>query len=774
MDSLGSNNTFSYFLFNLVCFLITLHNVNSKLVERSTYIVHADKSIMPKAFTSHHHWYSSIVTSLKYNSNFASLNNNYEGDHLSPSLLYSYDNALHGFCASLSIDELEELKKAPWFITSYVDHKATLDTTHTYEFLSLNPSYGLWPASNHGEDVIIGVIDSGVWPESESFKDNGILDKIPSKWKGKCEPGQEFNSSMCNFKLIGARYFNRGLIIANPNVTIDMSSARDTFGHGTHVASTAAGNYVKDASYFGYAKGTARGIAPKARLAIYKVSWDQGSHASDVIAAIDQAIEDGVDVISISMGFDGIPLYQDPVAIASFAAMEKGVVVSTSAGNNGPSLSSLHNGIPWTLTVAASTTDRSFFGRLSFEGNNFTINGLTMFPANVILENIPLIYNNEISTCNSTELLKPMSYGIILCDDIGSVPTQIYHLTSAQVLGAIILSDDKMLLEGGGVTCPCVVISLKDAQAVIKYAKNGFMPLVSIKFQQTFIGNKPAPSVAFYSSRGPSLSYPGILKPDIMAPGSLVLAAWVPNKMAAQIGSNIFLSSDYNVESGTSMACPHVSGVAALLKGSHPDWSPAAIRSAIMTTANPVDNTQNPIRDNGNMFEFASPLAMGAGQIDPNRALDPGLIYDATPQDYVKLLCSTNFTKKQILAITRSHHYECSKTSYDLNYPSFIAFQANKNTTMVQKFKRTLTNMGEGVVTYNVKVTAPKGSVVKVSPQKLVFERKYDKQKYSVYMKYKRNYKQKVSFGELVWIEENGSHTVRSPIAVSPVWNALI
>ncbi|WVY96878.1 hypothetical protein V8G54_029029, partial [Vigna mungo] len=162
------------------------------------------------------------------------------------------------------------------------------------------------------------------------------------------------------------------------------------------------------------------------------------------------------------------------------------------------------------------------------------------------------------------------------------------------------------------------------------YAKSVENPFASINFQQTFVGIKPAPAAAYYTSRGPSPSYPGILKPDVMAPGSNVLAAFVPNKASARIGTNVFLSSDYNFLSGTSMACPHASGVAALLKAAHPDWSAAAIRSALVTTANPFDNTQSPIRDNGNPLQYASPLAMGAGEIDPNKALDPGFIYDAT------------------------------------------------------------------------------------------------------------------------------------------------
>jgi len=169
-------------------------------------------------------------------------------------------------------------------------------------------------------------------------------------------------------------------------------------------------------------------------------------------------------------------------------------------------------------------------------------------------------------------------------------------ITRSSVAGAILISNHTKLFELGlfelgGVSCPCLVISPKDATDVIKYATTSDFPFASLKFQETIMETKPVPAVAYYSSRGPSPSYPGILKPDVMAPGSLVLATWVPNQQAAQIGPNVYLSSDYNVISGTSMACPHASGVAALLKVAHPEWSPAAIRSAMITTANPFDNT---------------------------------------------------------------------------------------------------------------------------------------------------------------------------------------
>ncbi|PON50589.1 Peptidase S8, subtilisin-related [Trema orientale] len=241
-----------------------------------------------------------------------------------------------------------------------------------------------------------------------------------------------------------------------------------------------------------------------------------------------------------------------------------------------------------------------------------------------------------------------------------------------------------------------------------------------------------------------------------MAPGSLVLGAWIPSTSAARKG---LLKqppyTNYTLDFGTSLACPHVAGVAALLKAAHPKWSAAAIRSAIMTTATPLDNTLHPIRDSNSPPTNASPLAMGSGHINPNGALDPGLIYDASPQDY------DPFT------ITAHHP--------DLNYPSFIALYDDDDDDdddskglMVRKFRRTLTNVAATSAIYKVNITTTEDSIVSVWPEILDFEKEYDVRSYNVTIKYERKEKGAVSFGDLVWVQQNGTHTIRSPIVVSP------
>ncbi|KAG8377582.1 hypothetical protein BUALT_Bualt08G0048100 [Buddleja alternifolia] len=747
-------------------FLFTHH----ASAQRSTYIIHMDKSSKPMAFPSCHHWYSSTLHSIK------SINPTSSDGHYPPSrLIHTYDNAFHGFSVVLSKDELEALKESPGFISAYNDGPVTPDTTHTYKFLSLNTASGIWPASQYGKDVVIGVVDSGIWPESQSFRDEGMTE-IPARWKGICQVGQDFNSSMCNKKIIGARFFNNGVLANNPDVTISMNSTRDTFGHGTHVASIAAGSAVENVSFFGYAPGTARGVAPRARLAIYKVLWDEGSYESDALAGIDQAVADGVDILSISLSYRTIDLYENPIAIAAFGAMEKGILVSVSAGNRGPNFATVLEGIPWAVIVASGTVDRWFAGDLML-GNGLTITGWTMFPARATVRNLPLYYNETLSACNSTELLAEAPSAIIICVqsfETAEFSDQISYVSQSNARAAIFISEESSILRSTDFPYPGVVINPEEAKPVIRYASNNSEATASISFQQTILGldPRPAPTVAESSSRGPARSYPGILKPDIMAPGVLILAAYNPDASVASIGSNVGLSSDYNLESGTSMACPHISGIAALIKAVHPEWTPAAIRSAMMTTANPLDNTRKPIKDQARFFDndVATPLDMGAGQVDPNRALDPGLIYDVTPQEYVNLICALNYTREQTQSIIRSRSHNCSNPSTDLNYPAFVALYdpTEERTTLTQRFQRTVTNVGTGAATYRVKVKKPKASVVTVSPETLVFQKKNEKQRFSLTIRYKTYEEYVINHGSITWVEEKGKHTVRSPIVVTP------
>ncbi|KAG6624632.1 subtilisin-like protease SBT3 [Carya illinoinensis] len=760
----------------LIIFCIS-HLLASTLGESNNYIIHMDSSFMPKAFSAHHNWYLSTVASVLENSDL-STNNVTSTTASSSKLIYSYTHVMNGFSASLSLSELEALKRSPGFVSSIRDLPVRADTTHSSQFLGLNSNSGAWPASNYGQDVIIGVVDSGVWPESPSFNDNG-MSEIPSRWKGECAGGSEFNSSLCNKKLIGARFFNKGLIAEYPNVTKTIeNSTRDSEGHGTHTSSTAAGNYVEGASFFGYAPGTARGMAPRARVAIYKALWENGSVTSDIIAAIDQAIMDGVDVISLSFGLDGVPFYEDPVAIATFAALEKGVFVTTSAGNEGPFIGTLHNGTPWVLTVAAGNIDRDFRGVITL-GNGVSIEGSSLFPGNSYFSHRPIVFMND---CANLKKLKKVRHKIVVCEDRnGSLSLQVEKVVLAKVAAGVFITNDTDLEFFIESPFPAVFLNRKDGETVKDYIKINSKAKAKLEFQKTILGTKPAPSVTGYSSRGPSPSCPFVLKPDLMAPGDLILAAW-PQNVAAALVDDHELFSNFILLSGTSMACPHAAGVAALLKGAHPEWSPAAIRSALMTTSDTLDNTLGPIKDKGgdNINTVATPLAMGAGHINPNKAINPGLIYDVKLEDYVNLLCALNYSMKQIKIITKSASNKCSSTtsSLDLNYPSFIAFfnanDSNSDATTVQEFHRTVTNVGDGQSIYVASITPIKGIQVSVKPDKLVFKEKNEKQSFKLAIEGPRLLKEATVFGYLSWVHTAGKYIVNSPIVATRVSSEFV
>ncbi|KAI6688100.1 hypothetical protein NL676_024928 [Syzygium grande] len=741
----------------MICFASTVG-------QSDNYIIHMDLSSMPKAFSDHHSWYLAIVSSLVRSPN-PKARAGASATPASSKLIYSYTHVMQGFSATLSPSELEALKNTPGYLSSMKDLPVKVDTTHSPQFLGLNSNFGAWPTSDYGKDVIVGLVDTGVWPESPSFNDDGMT-AIPAKWKGECEVGTQFNASMCNKKLIGARFFNKALVAKNPNITISMNSTRDTEGHGTHTSTTAAGNYVADASYFGYAPGIASGVAPRAQVAMYKALWDEGAYAADVLAAIDQAIIDGVDVLSLSLGFDGVPLYEDPIAIATYAAIERGITVSLSAGNEGASLETLHNGIPWAITVAAGEIDRDFGGTVTL-GDGVSIAGSTLFPGNPSLSKSPIVF---MDACNNTVELKKLSPSdIVVCEDKnGTVWDQVQKVDKARVAGGVFIVNSSYPYFIIFTTFPTIFLNPADGDTIKAYIKNSSEPTASIHFRKTLIGSKPAPSLADYSSRGPSPSCPVVLKPDILAPGTLILAGWPQNIPAAVVDSHR-LFNDFNLLSGTSMACPHIAGVAALLRGPHPEWSPAAIRSAMMTTSYTMDNTNSPIKDIGNDYQPASPLGMGAGHVDPNKALDPGLIYDVTPQDYVNLMCAMNYTSKQIQMVTRSSSYNCSNPSLDLNYPSFIAFFSSNSSDspMVQEFYRTVTNVGDGPSTYTAKFNPMEEFKVSVVPDRLTFKEKYEKLRYKLTIEGPKQMKQTVVFGSLSWMDDGGKYVVKSPIVAT-------
>ncbi|CAK7347457.1 unnamed protein product [Dovyalis caffra] len=751
----------------ILCFCYT-HAVAEEKSQQTkmTYIIHMDKSNMPAIYDDHFQWYDSSLKSVSE----------------SADMLYTYDNIIHGFSTRLTPEEAELLEKQPGILSVLPEMIYKLHTTRTPEFLGLGKSDAVLPASASPSEVIIGVLDTGVWPEIKSFDDTG-LGPIPSTWKGTCEVGKNFNSSSCNRKLIGARFFSKGYEAAFGPIdeTMESNSPRDDDGHGTHTITTAAGSAVAEASLFGYASGTARGMATHARVAAYKVCWLGGCFSSDILAAMEKAVADGVHVMSMSIGGGLSDYNRDTVAIGAFRAAAQGVLVSCSAGNGGPSPGSLANVAPWITTVGAGTLDRDFPAYVNL-GNGKNYSGASLYSGKSLSDSlVPLIFSGNVSNSTSGNLcmtgtLVPaqVAGNIVICDRGGNSRVQKglvvkdsgglgMILANTELYGEELVADAHLL--------PTAAVGQRTADVIKHYAFSDPKPMATISPGGTKLGVEPSPVVAAFSSRGPNLVTPEVLKPDLIAPGVNILAGW-----AGAVGptglKNDKRHVSFNIISGTSMSCPHVSGLAALIKAAHQDWSPAAIKSALMTTAYATYKNGKNILDVAT-GQPSTPFDFGAGHVNPVAALDPGLVYDATVDDYISFFCALNYSASDIKQITNKD-FTCDPSKKhslgDLNYPSFsVPLQTasgeggGAGVKSTFKYTRTLTNVG-APATYKVSMTSQTQSVkILVEPESLSFAKEYERRSYTVTFTATSLPSGTSSFAHLEW--SDGKHVVSSPIA---------
>lgn len=228
--------------------------------DRTTYIIHTDESkvVELKSLNKQpREWYEGILNSIKKPAS----QDDEDEESLAPELLYTYETTMSGFAAKLTTKQYRSLTDIDGVLSVAPDMMLSLHTTYSTHFLGLEPGRGLWNKSSLVSDVIVGVLDTGIWPEHISFQDKGLT-QVPSRWKGTCEKGTNFSATNCNKKLIGAKAFFKGYEAINGRIngTDEFRSARDSNGHGTHTASTAAGNAIPGASLFGMAKGIASGM----------------------------------------------------------------------------------------------------------------------------------------------------------------------------------------------------------------------------------------------------------------------------------------------------------------------------------------------------------------------------------------------------------------------------------------------------------------------------------------------------------------------------------
>lgn len=764
----------------LLLFLLTLAQADSHTAvtdNRSTYIIHVAPSLQPSTSPTRFHWYSCTLRSLPR--------------HLRRPIgriIYTYDRVAVGFAARLTGPQAAALRLLPHILAIIPDGPRFPHITHTPFFLHLTPSSGLWPKSSFASSIVVAVLDTGIFPYSRSFIDPN-LSSPPSTFHASCDfLNSSSASAPCSNKLVGAKFFYKGYeaALGHPiDETRESKSPLDTEGHGTHTASTAAGAIVSGASFLGYAEGEARGIATDARIAAYKICWTAGCFDSDILAAMDAAVADGANVISLSVGSNGYPpaYFRDSIAIGAFGAARHGVIVSCSAGNSGPGYYTAVNIAPWIITVGASTVDREFPADVVL-GDGSLYNGVSLYSGsdNITAADLPLVYGGVAGSrlCVSGLLNSSIVTGkIVLCDRGGNA--RVDKGSAVKLAGGVgmILANTKENGEeliADAHLIPATMVGASAGGKIRDYISSASSPTATIVFRGTVIGNDPpAPKVAAFSSRGPNYRTPEILKPDVIAPGVNILAAWTGAASPTDL-DNDPRRVDFNIISGTSMACPHVSGIAALLRGAYPDWSPAAIKSAIMTTAYNVDDNGEIIKDLAT-GEESTPFVRGAGHVDPNKALDPGLVYDAGIDDYLAFLCSINYSAAQISVFTRDGStVNCSSKTLanpgELNYPSFsVVFSKSSN---VVTYKRTLKNVGgsgcgdSGCKLYGVEISSPPGVNVTVTPSKLVFDSINQSLSYDITFASITGTVAATSqqFGWISW--RDGVHEVRSPIAV--IW----
>ncbi|KAI0528802.1 hypothetical protein KFK09_001345 [Dendrobium nobile] len=724
-----------------------------------TYIVHVERP-ENTSLLFHDEWLTSYHLSFLPNATL---------DSGEPRLIYSYREAISGFAARLTEAEAREMRSNSGFLHAYVDRRRGLLTTHTPEFLGLSKSGGFWTSADYGRGTIIGILDTAVDISHPSFNDNG-MPQPPPYWRGGCD------TFPCNNKIIGVKSFSSSRRILSP-------ADNNHTEHGTHVAGIAAGVFVDGAEVLGNGKGVSAGMAPKAHLAVYQVCSEGDCADSDVLAGIDQAIYDRVDLISISFGSDDSrPFYEDSVAIGSYSALRYRILTVAAAGNGGPVEGKVANDAPWILTVGASTTDRRITVTVKL-GDGTELVGESAY---------------QPSYFNSTEAL-PLTFPGFEIQGGGSKGCRNDSFDGVDISGKIVLCETgfgveniekgKNVRNAGGAAMivlnqaeegettlseahvlPAAHLSYSARCSILSYYNSSANsnPTAAFVFGGTSFGALSSPAVASFSSRGPSLHNGGILKPDIIGPGVNILAAW-PSKVGPD--NHITTSSteqNFNFQSGTSTATPHLSGIAALLRSVHPHWSASAIKSAIMTTADTEDAEGNTITDQLNNATAASRFAMGAGQVNPSKANNPGLVYNLHSHRYKRYLCGLGYTDRQVTTITQ-HHARCWRYRRELgpeqlNYPSISVALGSPSTKTVSRWVK---NVGEDNATYYAKIERPEGVKVEVFPPRLYFPRRYDARRFQVVLTADRGKLAGggAAVGQLSWVSDD--HVVKSPISVT-------
>jgi hypothetical protein len=659
----------------------------------------------------------------------------------SPTVLYRFTTALDGFAAVLSGQQVKQLRDSPGVALVERSTKQTVDAVHSPDFLGLEGPGGVWAEhggpERAGRGTVIGVIDTGIWPENPSFAGlpqatPGISGRLPH-FHGACAPGQEWAPNDCNDKVVSARYFVKGF--GRDNLArSEYLSPRDGSGHGSHTASTAAGNHGVTVTIQGQDFGRSSGMAPAARIAAYKACWaapdpnDDGCDTADTVAAIDRAVADGVDVLNYSIS--GSQDTADAVELAFLNAATAGVFVAASAGNGGPEAGSVAHPSPWVTTVGAST-HQLFQGSVVL-GNGASYVGAMISDRPVAETGIVLAEDAaspgaaeaDARLCRIGALDAAKAQGkIVVCDR--GVTARVDKSTAvarAGGAGMVLANTEPSSTDADFHDVPTVHVDVTAAEEIKSYVtEKGDQATASLDPDGSKV--TPIPQVAGFSARGPSpVAGEDFLKPDLTAPGVDVVGAVAPASDSGRL---------WDVYSGTSMSTAHIAGLAALVRGVDPTWAPARIKSAMMTTAYDLDGT-------------TGPFAEGAGHVDPKHLLDPGLVFDSGPGGWRAYLAGR-------------------KDAAEVNLPSIAVGELTGHRTVTRR----VTNVSSKSESYSARVTGLDGLNVSVRPSTMTLTPGQTRR-----FRIRVTARDQASADHYAkgWLTWTGlTHQVRSPVVVKPV-----
>ncbi|CAM6038984.1 unnamed protein product [Sphagnum compactum] len=733
--------------------------------------------------------------------------------------LYSYHHLLNGFAVKLTAKQAELLKKTAGVIAIQKSYKVKKTTVHTPEYIGL--VQGIWEEEGGpekaGEDMIIGIVDTGIDPTHPSFAASGghggqqhmLYTPLPN-FRGICEVAEEFPRGSCNGKIIGARHFAAAAIEDGAfNASLQFASPLDGDGHGSHTASTAAGNHGVPVIVDGVFYGNASGVAPRARIAVYKALYRMiGGFIPDVVAACDQAVADGVDILSLSLGPNSPPgasssTFLNILDLALLNAVKANVLVVQAAGNGGPYEKSMASFSPWVVSVAAGVDDRSYPNTITLSDQT-VLPGIALAPPTrgdrlygMVLANDAVMGETNAlytpSDCQEPSLFDPalVHNRLLVCTYSfnfifgGSTMQQVVN--TVQALGGagfiMVVESDIAGSKFDPIPLPIPAIVLtvtSDSQVLLgyydKYTEKDahgkpilFGAEVKISDGQIARYSGQAQQVALFSSRGPDVAdfqfdNADVLKPNIMAPGYLIWAAWSP----LAIDNLNYMGQRWAMISGTSMATPHVAGLAALLKAQNPLWSPAALASAMMTTADILDHNGKPLLaqqlSGGTTpsLEPATPFDMGSGALNINAALNPGLVFAAGHGDYIGFLCASEGVRAwQVNAFTGGVCPRVAQRAADLNMTSITL----ANLTGIRVIPRTVTNVANHPENYTITWTDPADVVMAINPTTFSIGIGSQKTQVITFTLRATQISSFVSFGNIMF-KGNLGHTVRIPVSV--------